>query len=220
MSDRTHPTSFQARPPSPHSPAGQSLKENHQLPISSDHIPQTPISPPLMSVSDQSHASDFTSSHISPNQAPARPLNISSPPSSAPMSTQASQQPAMSTNTSFSTPDSNVSGHQLKAPPTDIETGMQDSAESVGAGLDQPSTEQRSDHQASRADGTADFVLEQGQHSTDPDSMDLDTELTRQTDTSNLSFGSLQKELASAFHLCKSCKIPHLNYCCLPWTAA
>lgn len=217
MSDRTHPTSFQVRPPSPHSPAGQSLKENHRLPISSDHIPQTPISPPLMSVSDQSHASDFTSSHISPNQAPDRPLNISSPPSSAPMSTQASQQPAMSTNTSFPTPDSSVSGQQLKAPPADIETQMQDSAESVEASPDQPSTEQGP--AASRADGTADFALEQGQHSTNPDSMDLDTELTRPTDTSNLSFGYLQKELASAFHLCKSCKIPHLNCCCLPLTA-
>src|ERR1700712_3681788 len=135
MSDRTHSISFQASPPSPSSPAAGSLKENHRLPIFSEHIPQTPTSPPLMSVSDQSHAADFTTSHTSPNQATVQPSN-SSPPSSAPMSTQVSQQPTMSTTNSFPTPASSVSGQPFNATAAEdtengkksLNMGIQDSA--------------------------------------------------------------------------------------------
>ncbi|OQE43084.1 hypothetical protein PENCOP_c003G06540 [Penicillium coprophilum] len=217
MSDRTHPTSFQARPPSPSSPAG-SLKENPQLPISSDHIPQTPTSPPLMSVSEQSHAANFISSHTSPNQATVQPPNISSPPSSAPMSTQASQQPTMSTANSFPTPASSVSGHPANATSVDevdqgrkpFNMGIEDSAENPGASPAQQPKQHRAnnhDRQSLQTDSTNNFATGQGQHSTDPDVMDVDTEPTRQTDTLSLSLDSLQKELTSAFHLCKSSPI-------------
>lgn len=223
MSDRTHPTSFQARPPSPSSPAG-SLKENHRLPISSEHIPQTPTSPPLMSVNEQSHAANFTSSHTSPNQATVQPPNISSPPSSAPMSTQASQQPTMSTTNSFPTPASSVSGHPANATSEDVDQGrksfnmgIQDSAENSGAAPAQQPTQQPAQHrptdhdrQSSQPQSTNDFATGQGQHSTDPDAMDVDTEPTRRADTLSLDLDSLQKELTSAFHLCKSCKIPQI----------
>ena len=209
MSDRTHPTSFQARPPSPSSPAG-SLKENHRLPISSEHIPQTPTSPPLMSVNEQSHAANFTSSHTSPNQATVQPPNISSPPSSAPMSTQVSQQPTMSATNSFPTPASSVSGHPANM-------GIQDSAENSGAAPAQQQTQQPTQHrptdhdrQSLQTESTNDFATGQGQHSTDPDAMDVDTEPTRRADTLSLDLDSLQKELTSAFHLCKSCKIPQI----------
>ncbi|OQE96289.1 hypothetical protein PENNAL_c0001G01547 [Penicillium nalgiovense] len=215
MSDRTHPTSFQARPPSPSSPAG-SLKENHRLPISSEHIPQTPTSPPLMSVSEQSHAADFISSHTSPNQATVQPPNISSPPSSAPMSTQVSQQPIMSTTNSFPTPASSVSGHPMNATSEDVDQGrksfnmgIQDSAENSGAGPAQQPAQQTqhkptdNDRQSLQTDRTNDFATGQGQHSTDFDAMDVDTEPTRRANTLSLDLDSLQKELTSAFHLCK-----------------
>lgn len=221
MSDRTHPISYQARPPSPSSPAAWSQKENHRLPILSEHIPQTPTSPPLMSVSDQSHAADFTSSHTSPNQATVQHPNTS-PPSSAPMSTQVSQQPTMSTINSFPTPASSVSGQPLNATSVEdsengrksLNMGIQDSAENLGAGPNKQSTEhRRTDHdrQSSNTDGSNDFATGHIQHSADPDAMDLDTEPTRRANTSDLDFESLQKELTSAFHLCKSCKIPQMN---------
>ncbi|CAI7607913.1 unnamed protein product [Penicillium viridicatum] len=220
MSDRTHPTSFQARPPSPSSPAG-SLKENHRLPISSEHIPQTPTSPPLMSVNEQSHAANFTSSHTSPNQATVQPPNISSPPSSAPMSTQVSQQPTMSTTNSFPTPASSVSSHPANATSEDVDQGrksfnmgIQDSAENSGAAPAQQQTQQPTQHrptdhdrQTLQTQSTNDFATGQGQHSTDPDAMDVDTEPTRRADTLGLDLDSLQKELTSAFHLCKSSPI-------------
>ncbi|KAI2730471.1 hypothetical protein CBS147333_5560 [Penicillium roqueforti] len=206
MSDRTHPTSFQARPPSPSSPAG-SLKENIRFPISSDHIPQTPISPPLMSVSEPSHAANFISS---PNQATVHSPNISSPPSSAPMSTQVSQQPTMSTTNAFPTPASSVSGHPT-ANSDDVDQGrksfnmgMQDSAENSGASPAQQSTQHRPtdhDRQSFQTDST-DFATGQGQHSTDSDAMDMNKGSTR-ADTLSLDLDSLQKELTSAFHLCK-----------------
>ncbi|KAJ5138571.1 uncharacterized protein N7515_003419 [Penicillium bovifimosum] len=212
MSDRTHP-SFQARPPSPSSPAAGSLKENHRLPISSDHIPQTPTSPPLMSVSDQSHADTFISSHTSPNQATVRPPNISSPPSSAPMSTQVSQHPMSSTN-SFPTPASSVSGHLVNATSAgdmdhggkSFDLGAQDSAENSGAGPAQPSTQHTAadpDRQSFQTDGAHSFAPAEGQQSTNIDAMDVDPQPTRRADPLDLSLDSLQKELTSAFHLCR-----------------
>ncbi|KAK4908812.1 hypothetical protein LTR66_017533 [Elasticomyces elasticus] len=132
------------------------------------------------------------------------------------MSTQASQQPAMSTNTSFPTPASSVSGQQTNATSAaDLEIGgkietaqMQGSTE-TGEGPDQQSTEHRhTNHkrQTSQTNGSDDFATEKGQTSTDPDAMDVDGP-TRRTDPGILSLDSLQKELTSAFHLCKSSPI-------------
>ena len=219
MSDRTPSTTFPAGPLSPSSPAaGSALKENHQLPVSSDHIPQTPTSPPLMSVNDQNNVSNFTSSQASPNQATIHhhPPHTSSSPSSTPMSTQISQQPTVSTTNSFPTPASSVSGHLANATSAEdtdsqaLHSGTQDSSRRMGDGSDFQTTEyRRSDHDrqplatSSAVDGVRDFAIGQ---TSDPDAMDLDKGPLSRGDTRNLGLDSLQKELPSAFHLCKSCK--------------
>ncbi|KAJ5168213.1 uncharacterized protein N7482_003807 [Penicillium canariense] len=218
MSDRTPSTSFPAGPLSPSSPAAGSLpKENRQLPVSSDHIPQTPTSPPLMSASDQNHVSNFASSQALPNQATIHPPHTSSPPSSTPMSTQVSQQPTMSTTNSFPTPESSVSGHLANATSAEdadhkpFHAGTQDSPRNMGDGSDHQATEhRRTDHDrepsatASAAAGVRDFATGLGQ---DMDAMDVDTERAPRGDTRNLGLDSLQREFTSAFHLCKSSPI-------------
>lgn len=219
MSDRTPSTTFPAGPLSPSSPAaGSALKENHQLPVSSDHIPQTPTSPPLMSVNDQNNVSNFTSSQASPNQATIHhhPPHTSSSPSSTPMSTQISQQPTVSTTNSFPTPASSVSGHLANATSAEdtdsqaLQGETQDSSRRMGDGSDFQTTEyRRSDHDrqplatSSAVDGVRDFAIGQ---TSDPDAMDLDKGPLSRGDTRNLGLDSLQKELPLAFHLCKSCK--------------
>lgn len=201
MSDRI-PSSFPAAPPSPSSPAPGSLKENHQLAFSSDHIPQTPTSPPLMSVSDQNHVSNFASSQAS--QAITQPPTTSPPPSSTPMSTQVSQQPTMSATNSFPTPASSVSGQLAQAPSSEdaerkpLNSAAQDSTGNM-EGQQQTTEHTRTDHD---------------RHNTAPDTqtfdpMDLDKDpILSRNDTRNLGLESLQNEFTSAFHLCKSCKIP------------
>lgn len=211
MSDRTLSASFPAGPPSPSSPAAGSLKESRQLPVSSDHFPQTPASPPLMSVSDQNHVSNTTSSHTSPDQATIRPPSTSSPPSSTPMSAQFSQQPAMSTTNSFPTPASSVGGHPANV--TSIEdaahksfaSGMQDSTGTMEGPFGQQAaghrrTDHDRQHSATGAEvGSREFAIEQG-HAMDADAMDIDTEPAAFRD---LGFDSLQKDFSSAYHLCK-----------------
>ncbi|KAJ5281204.1 hypothetical protein N7478_006576 [Penicillium angulare] len=206
MSDRAPSTSFPVAPPSPSSPAAESLKENRQLPLVSDHIPQTPTSPPLMSVSDQSHVSNFASSQASPNQAITHP-NTSSPPSSTPMSTQVSQQPTMSTTNSFPTPASSVSGHPTQPTSADdvdrksFNPGMQDTTRNMDS--QQVSEHRRTDHErqpltSAPESEVRDFATGTA---TDSDAMDLDKD---QPTNRNLGLESLQNDLTSAFHLCKS----------------
>lgn len=219
MSDRA-PSTFRAGPPSPSSPAAGSLKEHPQLPVSSDHIPQTPTSPPLMSVSDQSHVSHFTSTQVSPNQATSQPPNTSSPPSSVPMSTQVSQQPTMSATNSFPTPASSVSGHLANTTSAEegdhpsFSTGMQDQTKDEVEKSEQNSAEHsRPDHDRhSMATGPEalkrDSATGPGQQSMDVDAMEVDSEPVTKADTGNLSLDSLQKNFTSAYHLCKSCKKP------------
>lgn len=213
MSDRIH-SSFPTGPPSPSSPAAGSLKESRQLPISSEHIPQTPTSPPLMSVSDQSHVSNFASTQASPNQAIPHP-NTSSPPSSTPMSTQVSQQPTMSTTNSFPTPASSVSG-QLNATSAEdpdhksFSPRMQDSKNME----EQQVTEHtRTDHDRQpptneTGASVRDFATDPGQQVTDTDAMDVDKDSAPRFDARSLGLDSLQTDFTSAFHLCKSCKNP------------
>lgn len=213
MSDRNLSASFPAGPPSPSSPAAGSLKENRQLPVSSDHIPQTPTSPPLMSVSDQSHVSNFTSSHTSPNQATTQPPNTSSPPSSTPMSTQVSQQPTVSTTNSFPTPASSVNAASTEdADHKSFSPGMQEPTRNTEGVSNQKHIEHRRtyhDQQPSATGAEAevrDFATGQSQQMTDGDAMDLDKEPLSGLGAQNVGLDSLQKDFTSAFHLCKSCK--------------
>ncbi|KAJ5679516.1 hypothetical protein N7462_007760 [Penicillium macrosclerotiorum] len=213
MSDRAPSTLFATGPPSPSSPTDGSLKENSRPLISSDHIPQTPTSPPLMSVSDQNHVSNFTSSQTSPNQATIQRSTTSSPPSSTPMSTQVSQQPTMSTTNSFPTPASSVSGHANAISVEDSErksftTGMQDTVTSTRDApnhqiIDDRRQEHNQQHSSTRT-GIRDFALSRV---TAMDAMDVDKEPVSDVDSRNLGLESLQKEFTSAFHLCKSSPI-------------
>lgn len=201
MSDRTLSASFPAGPPSPSSPAAGSLKESRQLPVSSDHFPQTPTSPPLMSVSDQNHVSNITSAHTPPDQATIRPPSTSSPPSSTPMSVQFSQQPAMSTTNSFPTPASSVGGHPANV--TSIEdaehksfaSGMQGSGTMEGPLGQQAAEHRRTDHDRQHSATGAEVGSRE-----DADAMDIDTEPAAFRD---LGLDSLQKDFSSAYHLCK-----------------
>ena len=216
MSNRAPSTSFLAGPPSPSSPAAGSLKESRQLPVSSDHIPQTPTSPPLMSVSDQNHVSNFTSSQAPSNQTTSQPQNTSSPPSSTPMSTQVSQQPTVSTTNSFPTPASSVSGHLANATSAEdpdhksLNSGMQDfrSAEELQATEYRRTDHDRQSMKKGPESGVRDFATGPHQDATNMDAMDLDKESASRSDFRDLGLDTLQNEFTSAFHLCKSCKNP------------
>ncbi|KNG90433.1 rox3 family protein [Aspergillus nomiae NRRL 13137] len=220
MSDRASSASFRLGPPSPSSPATGSLKANHPSYISTEHTPQTPTSPPLMSVSAQNYASNFASSQTSPGQATSQPANLSSPPSSVPMSTQASQQPTVGTTNSFPTPASSVNGHFTGATPVD---DSEQTEKSFGPEMGATSTTdlnapmqqteyRRTDHDRqsegpSAQTGIRDFGNTSGQDMLNHgDAMDIDKGTA---DLSNYesSLESLQKEFTSAFHLCKSSHI-------------
>ncbi|CAK43896.1 uncharacterized protein BO96DRAFT_421703 [Aspergillus niger CBS 101883] len=218
MSDRASSASFRAGPPSPSSPAAGTLKQN-QLPAPlSDRIPQTPTSPPLMSVSAQNYATNFVSSQASPNQATSQSATLSSPPSSAPMSTQASQQPTVGTANSFPTPASSVSGHFPGATSFDDpentdkpmgstvpDTGAQTA--NMNAAAIQQAEHRRTDHDRHTEGikmevGVRDFAVNHG-----GDAMDIDSEAPASSSRSEPSLESLQKNFSSAFHVCKSSHI-------------
>ncbi|GLA75119.1 hypothetical protein AtubIFM55763_006382 [Aspergillus tubingensis] len=218
MSDRASSASFRVGPPSPSSPAAGALKQN-QLPAPlSDRIPQTPTSPPLMSVSAQNYATNFVSSQASPNQATSQSATLSSPPSSAPMSTQASQQPTVGTANSFPTPASSVSGHFPGATSFDDsehtdkpmgsavpDTGAQ--AANMNAAAIQQAEHRRTDHDRHTEGinmevGVRDFAANNG-----GDAMDIDSEAPASSSRSEPSLESLQKNFSSAFHVCKSSHI-------------
>ncbi|RAL01046.1 uncharacterized protein BO80DRAFT_425026 [Aspergillus ibericus CBS 121593] len=213
MSDRASSASFRVGPPSPSSPAAGSLKPIQPLAPLSDRFPQTPTSPPLMSVSAQNYATHLVSSQSSPNQATPQPANLSSPPSSAPMSTQASQQPTVGTANSFPTPASSVSGHMPGATSLDesenadkpMGPGSGDTGSTsatMNAAAMQQAEHRRTDHdrQPGGAEvGVRDFAVSGG-----GDAMEIDSEEPASSNRSGPSLESLQKDFTSAFHLCKS----------------
>ncbi|GFF22931.1 mediator of RNA polymerase II transcription subunit 19 [Aspergillus lentulus] len=224
MSDCASSASFRAGPPSPSSPASGSLKENHPPYISSEHFPQTPTSPPLMSVSASNYATNITSSQP-PSQATSQPANLSSPPSSAPMSTQTSQQPTLGPTNSFPTPASSVSGHFMG--PTSVEDSehagtsfehvQADSGATTATGLHASST-QRSEHRRTDHDrelegptpgiDVRDFAgMDVPLTRDDADAMDVDKDVNASAKSDGLSLESLQQDFSSTFHLCKSSHI-------------
>ncbi|PYI30210.1 Rox3-domain-containing protein [Aspergillus indologenus CBS 114.80] len=218
MSDRASSASFRVGPPSPASPAPESLKETPQFPtISSDQIPQTPTSPPLMSVSAHNYATHFVPSQTSPSQATPQPTSLSSPPSSAPMSNQPSQQPVVGGSAnSFPTPASSVSGHipgttsfdEPDAPAKPMGSGPSEGgAISTGGAFatTQRAEHRRTDHDRQPGGDSEGAVRDQAAtglpvHS---DAMDIDREVPGSSDGS-MSLESLQHDFSSAFHLCKS----------------
>ncbi|KAL5045265.1 hypothetical protein BDW71DRAFT_184586 [Aspergillus fruticulosus] len=213
MSDRISWPPFLTRPPSPSpsSPATfASLKENTYSTISPEQIPQTPTSPPLMSVSASNDASNLAILQAS-SQATSQPAGISSPPSSAPMTTQNSQQPTTGVTNSFPTPASSVGpDHMEKSFGTGLsETGGWNTIGSSSVPIQQPE-HRRTDHNrdsesAQAGTGVKEFAQMGGSsHPPHGDAMDLDTESPAQTNANWPSLDSLQKDFSSAFHLCKS----------------
>ncbi|KAL4933978.1 uncharacterized protein BDV17DRAFT_251058 [Aspergillus undulatus] len=205
MSDRTSSAPFRTGPPSP-SPSSPFTfpKESTHSNTSHDQTPQTPTSPPLMSVSAPNNASNFASLQATPSQATSQPASLSSPPSSVPMSTQNSQQPTSGVTNSFPTPASSV--------------GPDHSDKSFGPGASEPSVNQQSEHRRTDHDrdietdqagvGGQDFARMDGStHMPHGDAMDLDTETSTKTNPNWPSLESLQKDFSSAFHLCKSSHI-------------
>ncbi|OJJ49341.1 hypothetical protein ASPZODRAFT_140248 [Penicilliopsis zonata CBS 506.65] len=220
MSNSVASTSYRVGPPSPPSPPAGSLKEQHSHPppfplLAIEEIPQTPTSPPLMSVSAENYASNITSSQTSPSQTTAQPTNFSSPPSSAPMSTQTSQQPTMMTVTnSFPTPASSVSGHGMGATAADDLDHSENSfpssdPQSLRSAAPTIHEHRRTDHDRHWTDaqqaavGVRDFANSGGREDLpkDGDAMDVDKDTTNPNDSD---LASLQKDFTSAFHLCKS----------------
>ncbi|KAL3491559.1 Rox3 mediator complex subunit-domain-containing protein [Aspergillus germanicus] len=211
MSDRASSAALQAGPPSPSSPAPFFYNKDSVPHIpASDQIPQTPTSPPLMSVSAPNNASNFTSLQSVPSQATSQPASISSPPSSAPMSTQNSQQPTVGMTNSFPTPASSVDpDHIDKSFGAGIPEIPAPSAAGASAGFAQQSEYRRTDHDrnfgtAQTGTGIRDFA---DFNTNKPDAMDVDTELSADTNSGWPSLDSLQKDFSSAFHLCKSSHI-------------
>ncbi|KAL4875829.1 hypothetical protein BJY04DRAFT_211047 [Aspergillus karnatakaensis] len=209
MSDRTS-SAFRTGPPSPSSPAPfSSLKDSIQPHPSPHHTPQTPTSPPLMSVSAPNNASDFASLQALPSQATSQSASLSSPPSSAPMSTQTSQQPTAGVTNSFPTPASSVDPDHLDKSFTGgvSEAGL---SSTTGAAPVQQADHRRTDHdrhteQLHTGTGVRDFAgMDNSTRLSRGDAMELDTETSTHTNSNWPSLESLQKDFSSAFHLCKS----------------
>ncbi|OAX81367.1 hypothetical protein ACJ72_04289 [Emergomyces africanus] len=198
-------------PPSPSSPAVDTAKSHqlHQQNRSKDQTPHTPTSPPLMSVSAQNYASSFSTTRTSPVQT-LRPASLSSPPSSVAMSTQVSQQPTVTSTTSFPTPASSVGGHfannhtmdEVEGAPKNVTADTLKSEESsMGkeSGLDfmdiDTSEYRRTDHDRQKKGPDSNL---------DENTMDLDYRAVSSSQEEEISLAALQQDIGTAFHLCKS----------------
>lgn len=228
MSDRispTTPTSFAVGPPSPSSPLTGSQKKLFLPSVVSEQIPQTPTSPPLMSVSAQSYVS-FTSSQTPPQSqaaAHSQSANLASPPSSTPMSIQASQQATtIATTNSFPTPASSISGHVVGslladdpehaektfdiAGSMDSQSEFQDQHRYSQQHQNQKTAEsRRTDHDRQldpNGPRSATFTISpHTENAMDGDKISLTSPASVHSE-----IDSLQSKFSSAFHLCKSCK--------------
>ncbi|KAJ9249848.1 hypothetical protein DTO207G8_6468 [Paecilomyces variotii] len=206
-------TSYRAGPLSPSSPAAGSCKATQPLLSGIDHTPQTPTSPPLMSVGSQNYASSFTTTQASPGQTTtSQTAPLSSPPSSTPMSTQLSQQPTVAATNSFPTPASSVSGHLMgTASAEDLENAEksgariqgQDSGSMADSMTMGDSGHHRSDHDRQRG-GEGKTKLNDSTTVKDEDAMDVDGGAGISRDEGEFSLSSLEKDFGPAFHLCKT----------------
>lgn len=140
------------------------------------------------------------------------------------MSTQPSQQPTVATTNSFPTPASSVSGQHSTAISTDDADGVEKSAHGIqrdsdrsrvtdgNAGSDPMDIENsnftRTDHDRDSGEGRANSATSTEQLvKKDEDAMDMDRKPTNLPDSGAFNLESLQKDMGSAFHLCKTCKV-------------
>lgn len=199
------------------STAAGSIKATCSPGISTTAFPQSPISPPLMSVGAQNYASNFAHSHTSPSHpTTSNGQPLSSPTSSTPMSTQNSQQPTVSVATSFPTPASSVSGQLRNTTPADESesadkswgTGVMQTSH-VSGNMDYDSQHDRSGHKRTdhdRQTSTNHSIDRNGQPAgVDVEMMDLDPK-PEDLINRDLSLDALQQDVGTAFHLCKSGK--------------
>ncbi|PGH17162.1 hypothetical protein AJ79_01300 [Helicocarpus griseus UAMH5409] len=212
MSHVPSSSSFQAgTPPSPSSPPADSAKTHqlHQQHRAKDQTPHTPTSPPLMSVGAQNYASSFSTTQTSPAQT-LHSAPLSSPPSSVAMSTQVSQQPTVTSTTSFPTPASSVGGHFTGNNTMDEPEGTAKnvSADSRKDGGSFTSKESGSDFMDVDVSGhrRTDHDRQKGgfRGNLDENAMDLDYRAASSTQEEQLSLSALQQDIGTAFHLCKS----------------
>ncbi|PGH01552.1 hypothetical protein AJ80_08986 [Polytolypa hystricis UAMH7299] len=203
--------SFQAGPSplSPTSPPTEGVAKpsnpTHQPP-DDRYSPHTPTSPPLMSLSSQNYASNFSATQVSPPQTASQSATIfSSPPSSTTMSTQTSQQPTLATTNSFPTPASSVSGQFAHVAPAEETDGAVKDASSRQSNDNNAedlmdidaSSHRRTDHDRQRDDAGGTAAL-------DENPMDVDHEMTSPARDGGLDPASLQEDIGTAFHVCKS----------------
>ncbi|EEH17805.1 hypothetical protein PABG_00368 [Paracoccidioides brasiliensis Pb03] len=204
-------SSYKAGPPlSPSSPPTDRAKSHqlHQQHHPKDQTPHTPTSPPLMSASAQNYASSFSTTETSPAQ--TQSTSLSSPPSSVAMSTQVSQQPTVTSTTSFPTPASSVYGHfatnsTMDDPESNSKNATADSQKdgrpSTGEkrgldfiDIDQPG-HRRTDHDRQKSSL---------HENSDENEMDLDYRVASTSQEERLALSALQQDIGTAFHICKS----------------
>jgi hypothetical protein len=173
-----------------------------------------------MSVATKSYGRSFaetqaTSISVAAQQSP-------SPPTSAPMSTQVSQQPTMTANTSFPTPDNSVIGHTRKVPDefeeehiskrqrihNDITAAQEQTSGELDfypiTSLPRDAESQASDHDQML--GITDNLFPEGFKSPKP------ADEPTQSAAVEMSLEQLQKNVGQVFYLCKSGKISLLSW--------
>jgi hypothetical protein len=210
MSDALRPQP--AIPLSPPSPPADGVKEGSKSHFS-DYTPHSPASP-FMSVATKSYGQSFAETQAS--SGPTTVQRSPSPPISAPMSTQVSQQPSMTASTSFPTPDNSVIGqtrkfpdefddhHASKRQKVDNDINMGQSQE-FGQDPSQIPDESRTTEVES---GTTKQEFPKGLNiSAGGDLLRLAAEEATQPANDEMSLEQLQKNVGEVFHLCKSGKI-------------
>jgi hypothetical protein len=203
---RSHP----AIPLSPPSPPAEGVKEGSKSHFS-DYTPYSPASP-FMSVATKSYGQSFAETQTTSISAAAQ--QSPSPPTSAPMSTQVSQQPTMTANTSFPTPDNSVIGQTRKVPDEFDEEHIskrQRIHQDVTAAQEQssgeldfyPITSHHRDAESQASDpmlGVTDNLFPESFNSPKP------ANDTTQPAAVEMSLEQLQKNVGQVFYLCKSGK--------------
>jgi hypothetical protein len=199
-----------AIPLSPSSPPDTGVKErskSHLIEIE----PQSPTSPPLMSVATKSYASPFTDTQASSDAATSQ--QSFSPPTSTNMSTQDHQHSAITDPTAFTTPPSSIGGvsqiqtsedrdqHRSKRQKIDSEEARK------GDNVDTEESPYPSNHDRQLLSDAS--QLAQSGETTDSSNDRFTAEgglKESKLASDEMSLESLQKDMGDAFLLCKSSK--------------
>jgi len=198
-----------AIPLSPSSPPDTGVKERsktHLIEIE----PQSPASPPLMSVATKSYASPFTDTQTSSDAATSQ--QSFSPPTSTNLSSQDHQQSLITDPTAFTTPASSIGGlsriqisedrdqHRSKRQKIDSEARNEDHMDTEESPY--PSNHDRQTlSDASQLAQSGETTESSNERSTAEGGL-KESKLA----SDEMSLESLQKDMGDAFLLCKSSK--------------